>query len=289
MTALPAVVGALRCPLCAGGFDIDGRRLLCSSGHSYDIARQGYVNLTSGRGGPGTGDTTAMVAARAAFLAGGHFAPIADRVGAATRGPLVLDLAGGTGYYLASVLGHLPDALGLCLDLSAAALRRAARVHSRAAAIGADAWQPLPVASGTVSTVLSIFGPRDPDEIERVLGPHGRLLVVAPTPDHLRELVTPLGMIGVDPRKPERQSVAFGRFQLLTSEPLSYSVRLDRTAVAELVGMGPTASHVAADVLGERVATLPAVVDVDIAVDIRTYVRRPADLGCRSALVGRPW
>ncbi|MDQ2797758.1 MAG: methyltransferase domain-containing protein, partial [Actinomycetota bacterium] len=158
MTALDSIVAVLRCPVCSSTFEIDERRLVCANGHSYDIARHGYANLMSGRGGPGSGDTAAMVAARAAFLGDGHFAQIADRVAAAAVGARVLDLAGGTGYYLATVLDRLPDATGLCVDLSAAALRRAARVHRRAAAIGADAWRSLPIASGTVSTVLSIFG-----------------------------------------------------------------------------------------------------------------------------------
>src|SRR5579871_6818543 len=112
---LEAVAAHVRCPVCAGPVRVGDAQLTCSRGHSFNIARQGYVSLVSGRGGPGTGDSTAMVLARDRFLGGGHYQPVADAVSAlAARalaapadpgGPgLVLDLAGGTGYYLARVL-----------------------------------------------------------------------------------------------------------------------------------------------------------------------------------------
>lgn len=34
-----------RCPLCAQPLAEEGNCLRCAAGHSFDIARQGYVNL----------------------------------------------------------------------------------------------------------------------------------------------------------------------------------------------------------------------------------------------------
>src|ERR1700733_4940969 len=165
--ALEAVVAYVRCPVCAGHVLLGDDQVTCDRGHSFDIARQGYVSLAGGRGGPGTGDSAAMVMARDRFLGGGHYQPLADAVSAlAARsdrgGPgLGLDLAGGTGYFLARVLDALPSRQGACVDLSAPALRRAARAHPRAAALGADAWQALPLADGAAALVLSVFRPRN--------------------------------------------------------------------------------------------------------------------------------
>src|SRR5579872_6441496 len=142
--ALAAAVAYLRCPVCAGPVYLGGGRLACGRGHSFDIARHGYANLTAGRTGPGTADTTAMVAARDRFLSGGHYQPLAAAVRSLAaqydrRGPgLAIDLAGGTGYYLARTLDALPHRHGVCIDLSVPALRRAALAHRRAAALGAD-------------------------------------------------------------------------------------------------------------------------------------------------------
>ena len=75
--ALP--LAYLRCPLCGGALARAGGAVRCASGHSFDVARQGYVDLT-GAGPRASGDSAAMVAAREAFLAAGHFEPIAAAV-----------------------------------------------------------------------------------------------------------------------------------------------------------------------------------------------------------------
>ena len=76
---LAEVVPYLRCPLCAAGLAATGPSLRCERGHSFNVARQGYVNLLTGRA-PAGADTVAMVEARAAVLAAGHFDAITDAV-----------------------------------------------------------------------------------------------------------------------------------------------------------------------------------------------------------------
>ncbi|HKN97561.1 MAG TPA: rRNA (guanine-N1)-methyltransferase, partial [Pseudonocardiaceae bacterium] len=158
------VVTALACPVCAAGLTRYGGALRCARGHSFDIARQGYVNLLAGTGSAhaGTADTAAMVADRADFLAAGHYAPLAALVAQRVGAPdgLVVEAGAGTGYYLAAVLDRAPDAVGLALDVSPAALRRAARAHDRLGAVGWDVWRPWPVRDGVADVVLDVFAPR---------------------------------------------------------------------------------------------------------------------------------
>jgi 23S rRNA (guanine745-N1)-methyltransferase len=275
--ALEAVAAYVRCPVCADPVRVGDHQVACGRGHSFNIARQGYVSLVSGRGGPGTGDSAAMVLAREAFLGGGHYQPVADAVSAlAARSDqggagLVLDLAGGTGYYLARVLDALGGRLGACVDLSAPALRRAARAHPRAAALGADAWQPLPFAAGSAALVLSVFGPRNAAEIRRVLAPDGTLIVAAPGPGHLLELRQSLGLIGIDERKAARLADAYGGYARTAVTPVRYQVRLGHSDLTDLVAMGPSARHIGADDLAGRVAALPAPVTVTVDVEVRSY------------------
>jgi 23S rRNA (guanine745-N1)-methyltransferase len=275
--ALEAVAAHVRCPVCAEPVQVGDDLVSCGRGHSFNIARQGYVSLVSGRGGPGTGDSAAMVMAREAFLSGGHYQPLADALTAlAARsdrsGPgLVLDLAGGTGYYLARVLDALGGRLGACVDLSAPALRRAARAHPRAAALGADAWGLLPFASGSAALVLSVFGPRNPAEIRRVLAPDGTLIIASPGADHLRELRRPLGLIGVDERKTARLADAFGDYARSAVTTVRYRLRLGHADLTDLVGMGPSARHINADILADRVAALPDPFPVTVDVEVRSY------------------
>ena len=79
---LDDVLDLLRCPHCAAALErVDGV-LRCPAGHSFDIARQGYVNLL----GAASGDDAAMVAARVAFLDAGHFDPLGDALAAECDG-----------------------------------------------------------------------------------------------------------------------------------------------------------------------------------------------------------
>jgi 23S rRNA (guanine745-N1)-methyltransferase len=273
----PRAVAVLACPVCAAALDLADGGLACAAGHRFDRARQGHVTLLPPGHRPPSGDSAEMVADRVAFLEAAHYAGVtralAGAVGDDAR--TLLDLGGGTGHHLAGVLDGLPDAVGVVLDSSPYAARRAARVHPRAIAVVADTWARLPVADRAVDRVLVVFAPRNGPEIARVLRPDGRLVVVTPEPDHLTELVAPLGLLRVDPDKAARLAASLEPHL----EPVGAAVhrerlRLDRAAVATLVGMGPHARHLARDDVRTALAGLAEPLDVTVAVHIADY--RPA-------------
>jgi 23S rRNA (guanine745-N1)-methyltransferase len=257
----PDVVAALRCPICRGPLADGGAALRCAAGHAFDVARQGYVSFLAGRGTALVGDDATMVAARERTLAAGHFAPLAAALAeeAAGAGPgLVVEVGAGTGWYLARVLEALPGRAGLALDLSKFAARRAARAHPRAAAAVADARATLPLADGVAGLALDVFAPRNGPELRRVLRADGLLLVVTPAPDHLGELRATLGLLDVDPGKERRVADALGPwFEREGARAVRWELRLDRADVLALAGMGPSARHVAPDVLASRARALP--------------------------------
>jgi 23S rRNA (guanine745-N1)-methyltransferase len=277
------VVACLRCPVCGSPLAAGSGALTCPSGHSFDLARQGYVNLLTGQA-PAGADTAGMVAARAEVFAAGYFDGLLTavaEVATSYRGErsdntgLVLDIGAGTGHYLAAVLDRT-DGPGLALDSSAAAARRAARVHRRAGAVVADVWRRLPVADGCAQAVLDVFAPRHPEEFHRVLRPDGVLVVVTPRPEHLARLVGRLGLLGVDPQKKERLDAGLGRwFDRIEARPYTRGLSLDRVGAGRLAAMGPSAFHIGAAELAARVATLPETVEVELAVDLAAYRRRP--------------
>lgn len=274
----PAAVALLACPVCRAGLAADDTGLRCPAGHSFDRARQGHLTLLPPGGSPHPGDSAAMVADRVDFLAAGHYAGVtaalADAVLADGSPGSVLDLGGGTGAHLAGVLDRAPGAVGVCLDVSRYAARRAARAHPRAMAVVADTWAGLPVRDGAVDRVLVVFAPRNGAETARVMAPGGRLVVVTPAADHLAELVGPLGLLSVDPAKAERLAGSLEPHLVRTDgRTHREELLLGRQAVRVLVGMGPHARHLSGDELGERLAVLPDPVAVTVAVDVTTHRR----------------
>ncbi|MFJ9461592.1 putative RNA methyltransferase [Kitasatospora sp. NPDC101447] len=269
----------LACPLCAQPLTRHDRSLRCPAGHSFDLAKQGYVSLLAGDAHTGTGDTAEMVAARADFLAAGHYRPIADALAeAAAAAPadepdgLVADLGAGTGHYLAHVLDALPDRVGAALDISKYALRRAAKAHPRIGAVVCDAWRPLPLRDASAELMLNVFAPRNGPEIRRVLRPGGTLLLVSPTARHLGELVDALGLLSVDEEKQRRIDEKLGPYLTPAGRrEVEFTLRLDPQDVRTVVGMGPSAWHTDPERLGAALTALPDPVEVTASVTVAAY------------------
>ncbi|GGK30812.1 ubiquinone biosynthesis protein [Pilimelia terevasa] len=292
----PDITAHLRCPVCRGelaaGPAAGSAALGCPAGHRFDLARQGYANLTAGRA-PHTGDTAAMVAARADFLRAGHFghlsaalaaaaaravgelraAPGAPRApgGGRVAPPLVVDAGAGTGHHLAAVLDAVPAARGLALDASKPALRRAARAHPRAAAALADTWGRLPLADGCAAVLLDVFAPRNGPEFRRVLAPGGTLLVVTPEPAHLAEVVAALDLLRVDPDKPARLVAGLPGFAVGAGTVHTADLALTHAEVAALVAMGPSAWHTDPAARAARLAALPPTVHTRASVRLTAF------------------
>jgi 23S rRNA (guanine745-N1)-methyltransferase len=274
---LADVVACLVCPVCGAGLELADRGLGCPEGHAFDIARQGYANLLPGNARPGTADTPEMVRARDGFLKAGHFAEPADRLALAVSRAapsLVLDAGAGTGYYLGRILDRAPGAVGLALDISKHAARRAAKAHPRAGAVVADLWRPLPVRDGAADVVVNVFAPRNAAEFHRVLRDDGLLFTVTPSPRHLATLVEPLGLLTIDKRKTERMDAALaGYFKFDSRREIETEAVLTHDEVTTLVGMGPSAHHVPADLLRERLRPLPDPLTAPLSFVLSTYRR----------------
>ncbi|MBV6762776.1 putative RNA methyltransferase [Rhodococcus opacus] len=278
---LADVTDLLACPQCRSPVELDEGAILCDAGHTFDVARQGYVTLMTGAGGKFDGDSPEMIAARADFLGGGSFDPLMDAVAdavvagtGAVDDPRILEIGAGTGHYLARVLDATPTGRGIGLDVSKYAARRIARAHPRAGAVVADVWQHLPVHDHVLSHVLCVFAPRNADEAHRVLAEHGSLVVLTPTERHLGELVDLLGMVRVDDRKVERLGAAMsGRFERTGHVAVEYPMSLSHLDVTRLVGMGPSARHLTPERLASAIAALPQEYPVTASVTVSTYTR----------------
>jgi 23S rRNA (guanine745-N1)-methyltransferase len=170
----------------------EDRRLVCAGGHSFDVARSGYINLLQpqDRRSKDPGDTAAAVRARRRLHDRGVTEPllrgIAELV-AASPGDVVLDAGSGDGFYLGSLAREIGfDAHGI--DISTPAIDAAARRYPGCEWIAANADRFVPYADSSFSIVLSITARMNAPEFRRILRPDGKLLVAVPAPDDLIEL-----------------------------------------------------------------------------------------------------
>ncbi|MBK4159352.1 methyltransferase domain-containing protein [Corynebacterium macginleyi] len=248
----------------------DFSRLVSESGHSFDVAKQGYVTLAAGAGLKHKGDDMDMVNAREAYLATGHFAPFVESVTGAVQDALdagslsastpasLLEVGAGTGYYLAHTLDSIDGARGVGLDISPDAAKHLAKCHPRVGAVVADVWQRLPIRDESIDAISVVFAPRNPSEFQRVLAPGGQVIVLTPGAGHLDELRNPLGIIGVEEGKVDRMYKQAEGYLEQAADPvdISFPIQLDKAAIAAQVGMSPSARHISADELAARMAAL---------------------------------
>lgn len=176
------------CPHCGGVFASRHGTAVCPAQHSFDRAREGYLNLLVGgrlAGSTTPGDTPESLQARRRFLHGGWYSPVADGLVAAlgdTDGP-VLDVGCGEGWYLTQVASPRKNGL----DIAKRAVQMASRLHPDGQFVVGSAHR-LPVLEGSCAAVYSVFSPHSLDEFRRVLAPGGRWITVTPGSRHLEEM-----------------------------------------------------------------------------------------------------
>ena len=192
----------LACPIDGERLTLEEKQLRCVNGHSFDLARQGYVNLlpVQHKRSKHPGDSKEMVAARQRFLDTGVYAPVADLLSATLHTaisevdqPCCLDAGCGEGYYLAHALNYIRakkagDTLNLIgLDISKEAVIAAAKRNKDISWVVGTNRQP-PLLPASVDIILCVFGFHSFQGFNKVLPLGGKLVLVEPGPDHLQEL-----------------------------------------------------------------------------------------------------
>lgn len=231
----------LICPLCGEQLNRQERTFLCPKGHSFDVARQGYVNLLTvqQKHSLAPGDTRQQVLSRRAFLEAGYYAPIAQALVDAAKqygadGP-ILDVGCGEGYYSA----RLSQALGLSLtglDISKEAVRCAAAKYKDAQWLCATAAH-IPVADHTAGLLTSLFALTLPEEFHRVLKPGGLYFQVLAAEDHLlglKSIIYDTVFHRTKDTEPELPG-----FTRLVSIPISFDFQVEQEQVNNLFSMTP--------------------------------------------------
>jgi 23S rRNA (guanine745-N1)-methyltransferase len=233
---------SLICPSCRAALRPVDKAYRCAQGHSFDLAREGYLSLLHGRQkGDGRGDSKSMMLARDRVHRAGVFDPLVAALAALSfETPLhtVLELGCGEGFFLGQVARSHRIATSYGVDLSADAVKLAAKTRQASLILRADLLHPLPFADGSLDLVQSIFAPRPLAEIKRVLRPGGLALFVHPRPDHWAELRAFLPLAGIGDEKLPAPGLA--GFEPVAALPVVARRELSHALLVDLVEMSPS-------------------------------------------------
>jgi 23S rRNA (guanine745-N1)-methyltransferase len=234
---------SLICPLCRLPIDPQSKVWRCAKGHSFDVAREGYVNLlpVQHKHSREPGDTPESLHARRDFLQAGHYQPLREAVLALLE-PLqaqtLLDIGCGEGYYTSTFISLAADVTGL--DIAKPAIQLAARRFRNVTWLVASGAL-LPMADVSLDLVTHLFTHLHVGELRRVVKPGGHVLVVTPGPQHLHSLRAAL-FEDVRAHAPDKFLMEFeAGFKLLRNEEVRFALRLERDSLRQLLQMTPYA------------------------------------------------
>ncbi|RYY79702.1 MAG: methyltransferase domain-containing protein [Moraxellaceae bacterium] len=231
------------CPLCHTDLLREKTRWVCSNQHSFDVAKQGYVNLlpVQHKNSKSPGDTAEAVQARRDFLQAGYYQPLKDQLMnwfADLQPHTVVDIGCGEGFYTSGMLAIAEQVIGV--DIAKTAVQIAAKRDPQATWFIASAAK-LPIASHSIDVVSSFFSPLPREEMARVLKADGYVLVATPASGHLYEMRAAL-FEQVNPHQPEKFTEALApEFKLIKQDVLTYPLMLEQAALRHLIAMTPYA------------------------------------------------
>ena len=242
----------LACPLDGTALSQVERQFVCASGHSFDLARQGYLNLLPVQHKKSTspGDSKAMIEARSRFLNLDIYQPIANQLTNIIISLLpesgscsLLDAGCGEGYYLDFLCQGLDESRSevsvIGLDISKAAIIAAGKRNKQIAWLVASNKRP-PVLPDSVDIILCMFGFPVYESFARILKPGGTLVLVEALPRHLIELREVIYDEVRQHELPSTQTATRSGFALLTQEQLCFSTgELQQAQISDLLQMTP--------------------------------------------------
>jgi 23S rRNA (guanine745-N1)-methyltransferase len=241
-----------RCPNCGLALTLNAdsaaKTYSCTNNHSFDMAREGYLNLllAQHKRSRNPGDSDDMIRSRQRFLNAGYYRPLSDaivhQIAESAQGfnQSLIDLGCGEGHYMQQLRNASADLKLLGIDISKFAVRMAAKRKMDARLVVDSAFN-IPLFENRIDTAISIFSPISGDETARILKPGGTLIMVGPGEQHLSGLTE----IIYDKTVPHAGNPleATGQFSLQESTEIKEAISVKGSDILDLLTMTPYYWH----------------------------------------------
>ena len=259
------------CPICKQKLNILGNKYVCNKNHSFDLARQGYVNLLPvlGKKSLNPGDNDLMTNARREFLAGGYYDNLLNRlceILQENKIDVLVDSGCSEGYYtrkMANVCNKV-----YAYDISKSAVKLAAATDKKSHYFVESAFH-IPLEDNSADAITKIFAPDSPKEFSRVLQGDGILIEVVPAEEHLLEIKQKL-YENVYLNKVEKAQKE--GFKLVKEERLKYTFTPTKDALDNLFKMTPYYYKTAKS--GENILLASEIFSITADFVVRTYKKQ---------------
>ncbi|MGL4337862.1 MAG: putative RNA methyltransferase [Turicibacter sp.] len=226
----------LCCPVCQSTFQKVEKQYLCENRHSFDCAKEGYVNLLLAhqKSSKDPGDSKEMMVARQRFLTRGYYEKLSDEIISMINKYVylpdqdiqVLDAGSGEGYYVDRLQHRFKDDNNIHftgLDISKEGVRLGAKRNKHIQFAVSSVFE-MPIASQSLDGLFSVFAPLAEKEFVRVLKENGKLIVVSPGAHHLFGLKEKLYE---SPYLNEEDKINFEQFKLIEKTRVRYEIEID--------------------------------------------------------------
>lgn len=189
-------IAAICCPYCLRSLQVKNGSLICTVGHTFDMARQGYVNMLN-RPGNQQYDKTLFAARQEIITASGLYDVLHEKIAkvlndyftAVGSSLFILDAGCGEGSHLQRIIEQSQRSAitGVGLDLSKEGIKLAAQSYKEPLWFVGDLAK-TPFVDGVFHAILNILSPANYKEFQRLLAPSGLVIKVVPRQNYLKEL-----------------------------------------------------------------------------------------------------
>lgn len=275
-----------RCPLCKNPMKVvDLKSLICPNNHTFDFAKQGYVNMMT-HSTNSHYDKKLFEARQKIIMESNLYALLHKKISkvlnehthVSNEQIKILDAGCGEGSHLQRISDECENEkmAGVGLDISKEGIRMAAKNYRKSIWLVGDLANS-PLADKSCQVILNILSPANYKDFKRVLVPGGLIVKVIPRPNYLKELREAL-YDDKDKKSYKNDGTVplfEQHFHLVDVLNLSYTKELTQTELTNLVQMSPLAWNSKKDDIDRFInrGSSEITVDLDIMVGVNKQLK----------------